>query len=397
MSLSTSTDSVRYTGNGSTATYSYTFRVDSSSDLRVIKLTNADPAVKTVLALNTDYTVTGVGASAGGTITLTAGNLTSGYKLIIRRKQSLIQETEIRNEGTYYASEHEDKFDELTMLDQQQQYELDRSLKLPEEVDTADFDMTLPAEIVGAESKVPVTNAAGDGWAEIADWPSVSEIDAAIASAAAAAASAASAAGSATAAGTEATTAGNHNTTASRWAKYTSGTVVDVVTSVDSLEYSAKEYAVGVQRRGSANGGSAKDWATYTSGTVDDSEYSAKKYAQDAAASAASATGVVVSGSRASPNNIIAGTGISYSAANETHVYVQGSGGAVTVTANPRIAAGTIVGQKMLVIGRSATNTLTLANGNGLSLQGNITLTDDDNLYLYWDGTNWSEISRRES
>ncbi len=65
---------------------------------------------------------------------------------------------------------------------------------------------------------------------------------------------------------------------------------IETASTVDTSEYSAKEYAVGVQRRGAASGGSAKDWATYTAGTVDNAEYSAKYYAQQAATSATTAS-----------------------------------------------------------------------------------------------------------
>ena len=59
---------------------------------------------------------------------------------------------------------------------------------------------------------------------------------------------------------------------------------IETTGQVDGTEYSAKEYAVGTQTRGTT--GSAKDWATYTAGTVDGSGYSAKYWAEQAAASA---------------------------------------------------------------------------------------------------------------
>ena len=75
--------------------------------------------------------------------------------------------------------------------------------------------------------------------------------------------------------------ASQHKTTAERWAKLEDATVVDADTSVDSGEYSAKEYAVG----DTVTTGSAKEWASkaYNSAVVTSpsNEYSAKHYAQN--------------------------------------------------------------------------------------------------------------------
>jgi C1q domain len=267
MSVSSTTNRNNYVGNGSVNEYDYTFRVFDDDDLLVTVRNVA--GVETTLTKTTDYTVSGVGLNGGGSITLvssgqawlTGGNLTTGFVIAIRRVLDLTQNTDIRNQGDFYPEAHEDQFDRGAMIAQQQQDELDRSLKLSETTDPADFDATLPADAVGAANKVPTLNAAGDGFAPASDWPTSVDIDTATASAAAAAASA---------------------TLAQDWAVKTDAIVA-------ATDYSSKEYAVGVQRRGLANGGSAKDWATYTGGTVDNAEYSAKYHAQQAALSAASA------------------------------------------------------------------------------------------------------------
>ena len=109
-----------------------------------------------------------------------------------------------------------------------------------------------------------------------------------------------------------------------------------------------------------------------------------------------SAVGVpVITGTRASPSAIVAGTGVAFSGTVYHNTwFIEGSGGAVTVTANPQIVAGTTVGQELKLIGRNDTNTVTLANGTGLSLNGGAVLAADNVLSLFWDGTNWLETAR---
>jgi hypothetical protein len=114
------------------------------------------------------------------------------------------------------------------------------------------------------------------------------------------------------------------------------------------------------------------------------------------AASNGTGTAPGTSGTRASPTAVTAAGGVVFSGTAYVNVYfLQGSGGAVTVTANPQISAATNVGQELTLIGRSDTNTITLADGTGLSLNGPIVLKADSVLNLVWDGTNYVEKSRR--
>ncbi len=102
-----------YVGNGSVSAYTYTFKIVNEADLRVT--TRDTNGTETTLALAADYTVTGVGSANGGTVVLTAGNLTTGYAITIRRDRALLQQTDIGNQGAFYAKIHEDAFDSLLM------------------------------------------------------------------------------------------------------------------------------------------------------------------------------------------------------------------------------------------------------------------------------------------
>lgn len=207
MSISSTNSRNNYTGNNTTATYNYTFRILDQDDLLVTVRDTSD--VETTLAITTDYTVTGVGSLSGGTIVLTAGNLATGYVLSIRRVVPLVQETDIRNQGAFYPEIHEDQFDRQVMMAQQQQDEVDRAVKLAETIDPADFDTRLPASIVGSINQTVMTNSTGDGFEP---GPTAAAISAAESNATAAAASAVAAAASAAAAASSALSAA-----ASQW------------------------------------------------------------------------------------------------------------------------------------------------------------------------------------
>lgn len=116
MTVSTEVDHNDYTGNGVTTTFPYTFRIFQKSDL-VVQVVDLDENL-TVLILDTDYTVTGAGGYTGGNVILTTA-LANGYQISISRELPVTQETDLRNQGKFFAEVHEDAFDKLTMLVQQ--------------------------------------------------------------------------------------------------------------------------------------------------------------------------------------------------------------------------------------------------------------------------------------
>lgn len=116
MTVSTVVDHNDYTGNGVTTSFPYTFRIFKKTDLTVSVIDLSENI--TVLVLDTDYTVTNAGGYNGGNVVLTAP-LTNGWQISIARELEPTQETDLRNQGKFFAEVHEDAFDKLTMLIQQ--------------------------------------------------------------------------------------------------------------------------------------------------------------------------------------------------------------------------------------------------------------------------------------
>lgn len=123
-----------YNGNGVTTVFDYDFRILSEQHLRVIK---ADAAGnETPLTLTTNYTVSGVGDAGGGSITVLAAPA-SGETITILRNMPFTQETDLENQGAYYAETVEDALDAAAMRDQQLQEQLDRAVMVPPSEDSA--------------------------------------------------------------------------------------------------------------------------------------------------------------------------------------------------------------------------------------------------------------------
>lgn len=122
-----------YIGNGTASTFPFSFKVFQASDLEVVKLTVAT-SIETTLALTTDYTVTlnaDQNSNAGGSITLVAGALASGYNLVITSDIANLQPTDLTNQGGFYPEVITTALDRATIQIQQLQEGLDRAAQLP--------------------------------------------------------------------------------------------------------------------------------------------------------------------------------------------------------------------------------------------------------------------------
>ena len=129
MTISTTTIKNSYSGNGSTTTFNYTFKITDQDDIDVI--IRSSSGTETTKTITTHYTVTGVGNSGGGTIVFTAGNIpTSGETVILRRSTPLTQGVDLIENDPLPANTLEDALDKLTSINQELQEQLDRSLKV---------------------------------------------------------------------------------------------------------------------------------------------------------------------------------------------------------------------------------------------------------------------------
>jgi hypothetical protein len=143
--LESTTDFNAYVGNGAVDEYSYSFKVFLATHLLVTVRDTSD--VESTLVIDVDYTVDGAGDTSGGTITLLAGNLTTDYTLVIRRNVELLQETDIRNQGDFFAEVHEDFFDYIMMIAQQLLSLINKAFKLPETVTGVDTELPVPVAL----------------------------------------------------------------------------------------------------------------------------------------------------------------------------------------------------------------------------------------------------------
>jgi hypothetical protein len=165
------------------------------------------------------------------------------------------------------------------------------------------------------------------------------------------------------------------------------GVATDVVVSGDLTAVASGAFTIGAKKVQA----SKLDSGVAASGTVATADGSG---GVTYLAPASTAPGF--SGTDATPTTITAAGGVVFSGTAFENYYFLTAASAITVSANPQISAATNVGQRLVITSKSATNTITLQDGTGLSINGTWVGGLDSVLILYWNGNSkWVEISRR--
>lgn len=161
MTLSSTDIKKSYAGDGSTTAFSFPYLFLLDDDLEIV-LRDAND-VETVWTLNTEYTVSGAGNAAGGTVTVSTSPTdytpAVGETLVIRRVVDLTQENDIATAGEFSSANIETSLDKLVMMVQQLNEELARSVKVS--VSDTSTGLEIPLDTVRA-SKFLAFDASGD-------------------------------------------------------------------------------------------------------------------------------------------------------------------------------------------------------------------------------------------
>src|SRR4051812_37714860 len=118
MTISSTASKVVGRGNGATTGFPYSFLIPDANSILV---TYVDASGAQTVLSSSQYTVSGLGSAAGGTVTypLSGSPIASGTSITIERVLPLTQPTSLLNQGGYFPAIVEAAFDRLCMLIQQ--------------------------------------------------------------------------------------------------------------------------------------------------------------------------------------------------------------------------------------------------------------------------------------
>jgi len=341
-----------YTGNGSTTSFAFSFKVFTTADLLVVR-TNLS-AVESTLTLGTDYTVTlnsNQNSNPGGSVIL-ASALTTNFLLTLASKVGYLQPTDLTNQGGFYPSVINDSLDRVTILTQQLSEQLDRSVKV--DISSSTTPATYIASIIAgaASATTAATNAAT---------------------------SATSAASSATSATSSATSASTSASTATTQASAASTSATNAATSASTATTQAALATTNGAAQvtlATAQVALATTQATNAATSASTASTQASNASTNATNAATSATNAASSASSASTSASTATTQATAASTSATNAASSASAAASSATAAAAAAASGLYRQ---VLDKSANYTVTSSDGGTLfrvtTTSGAVTIT----------------------
>lgn len=231
MTVTTTTNRVTEQGNGVKVAFDFSYRhTGVASDIQVYKVVRAT-GVETLQTVTTDYTISLNANGIGGTVTYVVAPLSTEDSLILR-SVTIDQQFDIPVASNIPEVQLENAYDKLTMIDQQIQEQIGRSLLLP--VGSTVSDIAVPSPVA---NKALLWNATADALINSTDdfndivTDATTQATNAATSASNAATSATAASGSATAAASSASAAA---TSAANAAASAAGVNLPSITATDT-------------------------------------------------------------------------------------------------------------------------------------------------------------------
>jgi len=126
MTIASSINKHIYQGNGATTQWPFTFKIFDESNIQIYLTDPSGAETK----LDTGYRVD----KQNGYVKYpypSGTPLPSGWKITLFRVVPIVQETDLVNQGPFFAEVIEDAIDKLTVIDQQQEEKLERTMRLP--------------------------------------------------------------------------------------------------------------------------------------------------------------------------------------------------------------------------------------------------------------------------
>lgn len=127
MTVSTTQSRIEYTGNGVTTVFSFPYKFLADGDLVVVIIDNA--GVVTVQTISSNYTVSGAGDDAGGSVTMLTPPASTDT-LLIYRDTVIDQEVDYISGESFPAETHEGALDRITVIAQELDDALTRTASL---------------------------------------------------------------------------------------------------------------------------------------------------------------------------------------------------------------------------------------------------------------------------